>query len=107
MNDQKIEDQVVQLISKYSKDHPEKIKSHSRIAQDIGLDGDDAFDFMKEYFSTFSVDTKGFEYPDYFLDEGFSMFGLFRKVYPEKRRQKKTITVGQLQKNAVSKKWED
>lgn len=53
-----------------------KLSINSRLFEDLGLEGDDALEFMDSYFEKFKVDSADFQFGDYFGPEGFDLIGL-------------------------------
>lgn len=68
-----------------------KVEIYSSINKDVGLHGDDAYDFIIEYVKFFDVDISGFVFTDYFIEEGLNLLGIFTR--PKKL---KPLTVEQL-----------
>lgn len=107
MSDEEIEKAVVHLICKHTGQAVQKVTAHLRLAEDIKINGDDAYDLMMDYFEIFRVDKKGFEFSDYFFGEGADPLGVFNVLHKNEVSRKRTITVRLLQNNAKTKKWED
>jgi acyl carrier protein len=106
MSDEEIENAVARLISKHSGLIIHEVTPDLRLAEDIKINGDDAYDLMMDYFKTFQVDMTGFEFSDYFFGEGADPLGVFTLLHSKEVSEKKTITVQLLQRNAVTKKWD-
>jgi len=67
-----LEERIVDLIAKETGIKPKKVHLDSRLAQDIGMDGDDAVDFFEKYGEKFHVDLNvlGNHWDRHFLPEG-------------------------------------
>ncbi|MEL6476160.1 MAG: DUF1493 family protein [Pseudomonadota bacterium] len=74
------------------------------LAGDLGLDGDEAFDFVEAYAERFSVAPGDFEFHRYFGAEGFNplalIAGLFRRA-----EAKAPLTLGMLEAAAQQGQW--
>lgn len=81
----------------------DKIKSESRLSDDCGIDGLDAMEFMSEFVKRFSIDPSGFEFHEYFCDEGSDPFSLLHGCLFG--RKTKPLTVSYLVNVAIHKKW--
>jgi Protein of unknown function (DUF1493) len=65
----------------------------TNLVNDLGLDGDDADEFMAAYTKHFNVEAGDFQYSDYFGPEGFDLIGdLIGKKPPLK-----PLTLGMLE----------
>ncbi|WP_409998028.1 MULTISPECIES: DUF1493 family protein [unclassified Bradyrhizobium] len=61
------------------------------IARDLGVDGDDAVEFLQRFQSEFGVDMSGFRFDQYFGGEGFSLIGFLRGLSSAARKKPLTI----------------
>lgn len=77
----------------------------TNLVDDLGLDGDDADEFMAAYAKQFNVEAGDFQYSDYFGPEGFNLIGsvldLIRKKPPLK-----PLTLGMLETAANMGEWD-
>ncbi|RMV73597.1 DUF1493 family protein [Pseudomonas coronafaciens] len=80
----------------------ETLSLATRVSWDLGLDGDDASDFMEDFFEHFGVDPGDYDHYRYFKPEGTDIFVLFRS---KDRRAKRIITLGMLYNAAQTKTW--
>ena len=73
---------VVELISRVTSVHREKINAETRVRQDLGVDGDDAAELMRKFSEVFSVDLAEFKFNRHFgPDAGFNpIIWLFYKA---------------------------
>lgn len=68
----------------------EKLKSESDIEYDLGMTGDDAEIFMKEYSKKFNVNLEGLDIYQYFHSEGANTLYLLKKYFLRKKGKKKS-----------------
>lgn len=59
-------DEVKQCIAGFAGVSTEILKDETSLFHDLGMDGDDAHDFMQEFASRFQVDLAHFVFSDYF-----------------------------------------
>lgn len=84
----------------------------TRISDDLGLEGDDADEFMQTFSQKFDVDLSGFNFEKYFIVEGFNPIGIIRLFWKLRRKSlpnksKHSLTIGDLEKSAQLGKWVD
>jgi len=85
----------------------DEISEHTILQKELGLEGDDAGEFMVAYLKKFCVALEAFDFNDYFdLEGGFNpnYFVYLLLVKPD-RLKKKDITVSNLFDVAVARKW--
>jgi acyl carrier protein len=72
-----LEERVTQLVAKHTGVNVKKLSIDLRLAQDIGMDGDDAVELFETYSREFSVNIEELTqiWATYFLPEGFP-FGI-------------------------------
>ncbi len=80
----------------------ETLSLATRVSWDLGLDGDDAGDFMEVFFDHFGVDSGDYDHYRYFKPEGTDIFVFFRS---KDRRAKTVMTLGMLYDAAKMKAW--
>ena len=61
---------VVQFVAKEAGLSPEKIKAHSRLREDLHVDGDDAYDLLTAFSKRFHVQGENLVLADHFGPEG-------------------------------------
>ncbi len=64
-----ISKKVKEFISSYSSEPVENLSDETRIEDDLGITGDDAYDFMEDYQNKFEVDLAGFQFNRHFGPE--------------------------------------
>lgn len=74
----------------------------TRVSEDLGLDGDDASDFMEEFFEQFGAALGDYDHYRYFKPEGTDIFVFLRS---KDRRAKTVMTLGMLYNAAQVKAW--
>ncbi|RMN44134.1 MULTISPECIES: DUF1493 family protein [Pseudomonas syringae group] len=80
----------------------ETLSLATRVSWDLGLDGEDASDFMEGFFEHFGVDPGDYDHYRYFKPEGTDIFVFFRS---KDRRAKTVMTLGMLYNAAKMKAW--
>ncbi|WP_162496643.1 DUF1493 family protein [Pseudomonas syringae] len=80
----------------------ETLSLATRVSWDLGLDGDDASDFMENFFEHFGVTPGDYDHYRYFKPEGTDIFVFFRS---KDRRAKTVMTLGMLYNTAQTKAW--
>ena len=100
-------DVVLAFVAESTGVAPGQVTLSSRLAQDLGLDGDDAVEFMEAFKSHFGVDLSAFEFRRHFGPEAaFSpLHWLFWLVVPSRRPHLTPITVQNLCDAAETKRW--
>ena len=67
---QSIDDQVKSCVAEFVCKKPGDIHDESTLLGDLGLDGDDADEFLSDFAKRFEVDMVGFRFEDHFSNEG-------------------------------------
>lgn len=80
----------------------ETLSLATRVSWELGLDGDDASDFMEDFFEHFGVESGDYDHYRYFKPEGTDIFVFFRS---KDRRAKTAMTLGMLYNAAQTKAW--
>ena len=81
------------------------LSQQSTLNRDIGLDGDDADEFMAEYFDHFMIEYGDYDWSNYFGEEGFNPVSLLIDIANEKPVAK-PLTLGMLEPAAAIGKWD-
>jgi len=85
-----------------------EITRNTRIEDDLNIYGDDADDFLIKFGKTFNVEIEQFPIGDYFSDEGdFILPALIRFFTNTKKRDRKILTVGHLEKAIIAGKLDE
>ena len=73
-----LEEQIVKFIVQQTSINIKKVHLDSRLAQDIGMEGDDAVEFFEKFHEQFHVDLNALEthWDQHFLPEGTSVHPL-------------------------------
>lgn len=80
----------------------------TRLWEDLGLTGDEADDFMHDFFQRFEVDPEGYDFHRYFLIEGEGLlYSLFRRWILRKPHtfKRESITLGLLYQVTQTRRW--
>ena len=76
-----------------------ELNADTKINADLGVDGDDALEFMTAFEGRFQVDLSGFVFRKYFGPEGWNPTALLTPKRPD------PLTLGQLAEAAEAKVW--
>jgi len=80
-----------------------EIKRETTIERGLKITGDDSDEFLIAFGKEFNVDVSKFPIGDYFGDEGDPILpSIIRFLTGKKRRQTKTLTIGQLEKAVIA-----
>jgi hypothetical protein len=72
----------------------------------LGMDGDDAREFMEAFSDKFAVDMSEFEFSKHFGPEGFNpIYYFYCLLFSRDKLRQLPITLGDLTKAAQNKKW--
>lgn len=86
----------------------EEVTRDAKIEEDLGIYGDDAMEFLKEYGKKFSVDISRFMAADYFSPEGDIILpALIRMLTGKKKKKTKHLTIEHLQKGILAGKLDE
>jgi hypothetical protein len=79
----------------------EDLKPSTRIKQDLGIKGADAYEFLDVFVKRFGIDASNFDFNEYFEPEGDNiLFASIRSFFGKKEKSKKVLTLGDLE-NAI------
>lgn len=81
----------------------------TRLGADLGLDGDDASEFMTDFAKTFEVDLSEFSFVDHFsVESGLNPIGLLVRLFTKgKRSEAADVRIDDLVRAAEAKKWSE
>lgn len=86
----------------------DEVNRDAKIEEDLGIYGDDAIEFLKEYGEKFSVDISQFKAADYFSPEGDIILpALIRILTGKKKKKTKYLTIEHLQKGILAGKLDE
>lgn len=104
---QDIEYHVINFVIAQTSLDKKRLSKQFRLAEDLGLDGDDAIEFMEAFSHDFSVDMSEFSLRDYFGPEaGFNPICYAYWMLFERDKLRSTpITIADLIKAAQNGKW--
>lgn len=99
---------VLQFVAKYCSVGVDKLKPVTSLFVDLGVDGDDADEFMQAFSRQFGVDISEFNFSQHFGPEAGCnpIVSLFRSVLRH-TPQVTPITIEDLVEAAQSKKWKE
>lgn len=82
-----------------------EIRRETSIANDLGVYGDDATEFIMAYSKRFNVDVSRFMAADYFRAEGGISFSYFSEgIFGREGKRYKNLTVGDLEKGILARR---
>jgi acyl carrier protein len=85
-----------------------KITRETSIEKDLKIRGDDSDEFIIAFGKEFCVDVSQFPIGDYFGDEGDPVLpAIIRAVRGKKKKQKKKLTVGHLEKAIIARRLDE
>jgi hypothetical protein len=105
--DKILSDQVRQFICDFWHQRPDKLRSDTRLEEDLGMTGDDAADFLEAFAKAFDVDLAGIEFHKHFGPECGPIVFFWPPGLKEEMRDlgKYPVTVGHLIQVACVKRW--
>jgi acyl carrier protein len=81
----------------------------TRLREDLGLDGDDAVEFLNAFAETFGVDMSAFDFGEHFgAESGLGPRTLLRAILPGTRRSMRTKTpvrISDLMEAVSKRQW--
>ena len=85
----------------------DNLTSETRLLHDLGIDGDDAIEFLEQYSEKFHVDISNMNFDSYFGPEaGFNpIYYLLNKLFCKEKLKKISLTIDDLIKAAEKKEW--
>lgn len=96
--------QVLEFVAQECGVSKQNITADTRLVEDLGIVGDDAFELFEAYAKQFSIEPGSFIFEDYFPTEGFDLAGLLASFF-RKSKPLKTVTIGMLIASARAKRW--
>ncbi|WP_163836721.1 DUF1493 family protein [Spartinivicinus ruber] len=84
---------------------PSELFPEARLEQDYGITGDDAWELFEAIHEKFGTDFSGFEFDQYFCEEGEGFFSLLTNRARDKHRKAFPVTIGHIFKVVESGKW--
>ena len=110
MNDV-IFDRLVKFVYEKRWKYKRKLTRDMEVEDGLYMTGDDTREFMEAFFEQFDIDSSGFEFCRYFDEEGFGINFRWIKSkirgVPYIKRSPHKITLGDLEKCIIEKRWID
>ncbi len=102
-----IEARVIALIAAHAGVARARIGAGTRLLHDLGMDGDDADEFIVRFAETFAVDLAGYDHGAFFGPEAaFEPFSyLYRLLFARHRLATRPLTVRHLAAVAAAGRW--
>ncbi len=102
MND-KIFNDIKSFIEEVRWKYPFELQRETRVEQDLGITGDEAYEFIDAFGRQFSVDVTNFKFNCYFELEGDWILPALIRFFKGKRKEEKLVlTLGDLEKAVES-----
>ena len=107
MAEQALLDQIVALVSRTSGVPADRIRPETRLAEDLGVDGDDADELLDAYARRFGVDLAAFEFSRYFGEEPnlMAFAHWVRDLWRGDARPTRPLTIAMLAAAAERGRW--
>jgi hypothetical protein len=111
-----LEMEVMAFVAEETHYRLERINTTTRIADDIGCDGDDAYELFEAFARRFDVDLSGIQWNSHFASEGIPALGcLFTLLHMigihihsssiEPKKSYYPVTISDMVEAAKAKKW--
>ena len=99
--------QIVEFVAEKTFTDKQKINLSTRLGEDIGLDGIDAWEFFQAFQSRFRIDLNNFKFDKHFGPEaGFNpLWYLYMYLFKPKKLKLSPIQVIDLFNSALEGKW--
>jgi acyl carrier protein len=101
-----LKDQIIKFVAEESAGQPEKIELNMRLAEDLGMDGDDAIEFFEKFQVRFGVDLSNMKWDRHFGPEGFNPWVVLLPSFWRSLRQQCPVRVSDLVNAARSGAWQ-
>lgn len=83
------EQEVLSFVANFIGAKPDSLSVAMTLQDDLGMDGDDALEFMTSFSNNFQVDISNFIFSNYFGEERpFLLRGIIKLLFPDERRFK-------------------
>jgi hypothetical protein len=99
-------DRVFDFVAQFCKVPRTELRVETKLAQDLGLDGDDAAEFIDIFAKGFQVDMATFRFERHFFSEGEPFVRwLWFKLFSPAKLSKEPITLGDLASAVRDGRW--
>lgn len=86
------------LLSERCTNNTSKVTESTRLQEDLGIYGDDAFDLIERFAAKFSVDISRFDIAAYFSPEGeLDLIDFLKRILGFNQKKRKPFTIKHLQ----------
>jgi acyl carrier protein len=92
------------LINKHTGLKNTQFERSTRLYEDLKIDGDDAFELLKEFEKQYKIDMRDFKFNEYFSPEGIDVIGAIISWF-KKRKKLKELTVGDIEQAIITGKF--
>jgi acyl carrier protein len=94
---------IKELILKHTGKTKINLDRNTRLYKDLRIDGDDAFELLRDFSNMFEVDMSDFKFGEYFSPEGTDILGAIVSLLKNKPKLKE-LTLGDMEKAVIEKK---
>ena len=84
-----------------------ELSRETELLSDLGIDGDDAVEFLEDFSKEFSVDVSQLVFDKYFNQESLDSVNLISSIFSKKKRKMLLpITLGMLEECSKKGQWD-
>lgn len=100
--------EILSMIKNKMGNYSFSITQNTKLEHDLGMTGDDAYEFLIEFSQKFNVDVSNFQIDKYFLPEGDSLLPtISRLIRGEENPKQKELTIGDLENSILKGKLDE
>ena len=103
LSDRALYDRIVEFVRSETRTR-KQLSANTDVAKDLGVDGDDARDFMLRFQREFDVDLSHFNFDQHFGGEGFKLISAIKSAVG-KGKVRTPVTISVLLDAATSRRW--
>lgn len=97
---------MIEFVARETSVPAHRLSLQTDVGRDLGVDGDEGIDLMLHFAARFAVDLARFDAAEHFGPEAaFNPLALLRPSWWRARRRMRPVTVGDLVRAAVMKRW--
>jgi hypothetical protein len=102
-SDKALYDRIIEFVRSETRTR-RHLSSNTDIAKDLGVDGDDASEFMLKFQQEFDVDLSYFDFDQHFGGEGFRLISAIKSAFG-KGKVRAPVTISILFDSAKRRRW--
>ena len=104
--DDRIFSRIVEFVYKVRWKYIFQLTRQTTLADDLGIDGDDAYEFFDAFMAEFKIDLSTFDLRKYFNEEGFGI-NVSRMLYKYPPFSPHKLNLGDLERAIEKGRWID